>query len=83
MRSIKDYSISELVELQDFLENLPDEVNVQVTINGEDINLEDYIETATEEFFNVTREDYEKIVGKCFIGSDIIIKVFYLERKEK
>lgn len=78
MRSIKDYSISELVELQDFLENLPNEVNVQVTIDGEDINLEDYIETATEEFFNVTREDYEKIVGKCFIGSGIIIKVLDL-----
>ena len=69
--SIKNYSFFRLQSLKDILENLPQEITTVIEVNGKKYeDIEDYIEEATEDFFNVSRSDYENLKGKYFINDD-------------
>lgn len=68
-KSIKDMSLNELSNLEFVLHHLPNEVSITINVNGNTYSrIHDYVEQRTDEFFETTREDYEKIVGTCFIN---------------
>lgn len=56
-KSIKDYSITELSDLQYAIENLPLEMKGTLNIDGKEVDIEEYIENYTEEFFDVPAEE--------------------------
>ena len=79
--SIKNYSFFRLQSLRQSLENLPQEITTVIEVDGKKYdNIEDYIEEVTEDFFDVSRSDYENLKGKYFINEDedIIIRVLDL-----
>ena len=84
--SIKNYSFFRLQSLKDILEKLPQEITTVIEVDGKKYEyIEDYIEDVTEDFFNVSRSDYENLKGKYFINDDedIVIRVLDLpEDKE-
>lgn len=67
-RSIKDYSITELSDLQYTLENLPLEIDNTLNINGEKVDIEEYFEKMQDDFFNVPDEEYRNAIGKIFLN---------------
>lgn len=76
--SIKDFSITELSELRSIIDDLPDEFSYKINIGGKEYDwLDDLIEDREKELFNITPEDYKKIVGNVYINKkkDIILKV--------
>ena len=85
-KGLNGMTLNELSDLQYVLECLPDEVVVSIELdNGDTYDcIEDYIEKRTEEFFDTKKEDYEKIVGKCFINDtkDIVVKVVSVSDKD-
>ena len=93
-KNLKEMSLNELSNLAFILDHMPDGIDITINIWGvwsgdeeEDqtyYSLHDYIEERTKEFFNATREDYEAIVGKCFMNEkkDIAIKVVGLPDKD-
>ena len=84
--SIKNYSFFRLQSLKDILEKLPQEITTVIEVDGKKYEyIDDYIEDVTEDFFNVSRSDYENLKGKYFINDDedIVIRVLDLpEDKE-
>ena len=79
--SIKNYSFFRLQSLKQSLENLPQEITTVIEVGGKKYeDIEDYIEEVTEDFFNVSRSDYENLKGKYFINDDedIVIRVLDL-----
>ena len=45
-------------------------MNDKLNIDGKKVDIEEYIENYTEEFFNVPNSDFEKIVGTTFVNKD-------------
>lgn len=79
--SIKNYSFFRLQCLKHSLEKLPQEITLTLEVGGKKYDdIEDYIEEVTEDFFNVSRSDYENLKGKYFINEDedTIIRVLDL-----
>lgn len=76
-KSIKDYSITELSDLQYAIENLPLEMKGTLNIDGKEVDIEEYIENYTEEFFDVPDSMFEEIVGKTYVNkdNDLVFKV--------
>lgn len=76
-KSIKDYNITELSDLEYIIENLPLEIDNMLNIDGKRIHINTYVEERQEEFFNVPDEEFKKLVGKTFVNKDfsIIFKV--------
>ena len=73
-KHIDELPITELSTLQYIIEHLPSGITYTVK---SDKGIEDYIEERTNTFFEVTEEDYKKLVGKCFINEDknVAVKV--------
>lgn len=68
-KSLKDMSLNELSSLEFILDHMPDGIDITISVGETSFdNIRDYIEQRTNEFFNTTREDYERIVGTCFIN---------------
>ena len=68
-KSLKDMSLNELSKLEFILDHMPDGIDITISVGETSFdNIRDYIEQRTNEFFNTTREDYERIVGTCFIN---------------
>lgn len=86
-KGLNGMTLNELLDLQYVLDCLPDEVVVSIELyNGDTYDcIEDYIEERRDEFFDMPREEYEKIVGKCFINDskDIVVKVVGMSDKEE
>lgn len=83
--SIESLSLNDLSNLRYILEHLPKEIDISFSVNGKDYDcIEDYIEERTDNFFEVTRKDYEDVVGKCFMSEDktIAFKVYQLTDRE-
>lgn len=76
-KSIKDYGITELSDLQYAIENLPLEMKDTLNIDGKEVDIEEYIENYTEEFFDVPDSAFKEIVGKTYVNkdNDLIFKV--------
>lgn len=77
-KSLKDFDLNELSALAYVLDCMPKGITVQINDEGVEYDhIEQYIEKRTEEFFATTRQDYENVVGKCFMDEDkcIIFKV--------
>lgn len=94
-KSIKDYSITELSELDYTLDKLPIEVNINIRVDGEEMSIYDYIQRRTDEFFKVPDDAFKNAVGKVYVNKDfdIVFKVvgynhhapyeFYYEQYER
>ena len=68
-KSLKDMSLNELSKLEFILDHMPDGIDITISVGETSFdNIRDYVEQRTNEFFNTTREDYERIVGTCFIN---------------
>lgn len=76
-KSIKAYHITELAELAYVINNLPVEFDDTLDIDGEKMDIDEYIEKRTEKFFDVPDENYREIVGKTYVNkeNDTIFKV--------
>lgn len=77
-KSLKDFDLNELSALAYVLDCMPKGITVQINDEGVEYDhIEQYIEKRTEEFFATTRQDYENVVGKCFMHEDknVIFKV--------
>ena len=75
-KNLDDLNLRELSKLKYIVSCLPK--GIKVTISSGDKTykyFDDYFMDRINNFFNATREDYEKIVGKCFKSEDRIIKV--------
>lgn len=84
--SIKNYSFTRLNFLKETLENLPQEITLTLEVDGKKYeDIEDYIDEVTENFFDVSRSDYENLKGKYFINEDedIIIRILDLPEGEE
>lgn len=77
-KHLDEIPITELSSLQFILENLPVDIEIDITA-GDQVydSIEDYINERTENFFDTKEEDYKKIVGKCFMNEkkNIAVKV--------
>ena len=85
-KSLKEMTLNELSELEFILDHMPDGIDITINVWGDKslgeedetyYNLHDYIEERTKELFDVKREDYEAIVGKCFMSEhkNIVVKI--------
>lgn len=76
-KSIKEYHITELSNLAYIIDTLPLEIDNTLNIDGEEIDIDEYIERRTEQFFSVPDKNFEDIVGKAFINKEqnVIFKV--------
>ena len=77
-KHLDDLSLNDLSELNYILEQLPVDIDVDIVVGDCPYDsLETYIEERREDFFNVTDEDYKKIVGTCFINGrkNVALKV--------
>lgn len=84
-KSLDELSLNELSDLEFILEHMPDGINITLNVGETTFdNISDYIEQRTNEFFNTTREDYERIVGTCFINEykTKVLKVVGLPDKD-
>lgn len=92
-KSLKEMSLNELSNLRFILDHMPDGIDITINVWGDETNdeedqvfysLEEYIEQRTAEFFGTTREDYERIIGTCFINEykTVVLKVVGLPDKE-
>ena len=84
-KSLKDMSLNELSNLAFILDHMPDGINITISAGETTFDdIRDYIEQRTNEFFNTTREDYERIVGTCFINEykTKVLKVVGLPDKD-
>lgn len=82
-KHLSELTLNELSDLEYILSHLP--LDVEIKIKAEDGKeygkyIGDYVYWRTKQFFSTTKEDYEKIVGKCFSNSDntIVVKVVSL-----
>ena len=77
-KHLDEIPITELSTLQFILENLPVDIEIDITA-GDQVydSVEDYINERTSQFFDAKEEDYKKIIGTCFMnkGKDIVVKV--------
>ena len=82
-KSLKDFDLADLATLRLIIEDiLPAEVDVKVNVDGKEYNrIGDYVTERINNFFDVTHEDFEKIVGKCFKNKYKVIKVLALSDK--
>lgn len=79
--SLEDLDLNDLSTIEFILGRLPIEISTSINVNGNEYDyLSDYIQDRTDQFFETTREDYERIVGTCFINDDksIVLKVLGL-----
>jgi hypothetical protein len=68
-KSLAELSLNDLSKLEFILDHMPDGIDITLNVGETTFdNISDYIEQRTNEFFNTTREDYERIVGTCFIN---------------
>lgn len=72
MRSIKKYTLQELCDLRRIIEDLPMECYVSLDLNmtGDYIDIYDYIDRYEKDFFNVSDDAYNNIVGKIFVNGN-------------
>ena len=91
-KTLKDMTLNELSQLRFILDCMPDGIEIFVndydfTGEGKDETyrgIEDYIEKRTKDMFSATHEDYENLVGKCFMKEDkcAVVKVVGLSKKD-
>lgn len=77
-KTIEELSLNELSELKRKICNFPKGVKISLIVDGKEIDkIGEYIDKRRDDFFDVTKEDYRKIIGKCFINEEknCIIKV--------
>lgn len=79
MKSIKEYTLQELCNLRSIIENLPTECYVSLDLNmtGDYTDIYEYIDNYEKDFFNVSDDTYNNIVGKIFINKDETNKFNY------
>ena len=85
-KSLEDLTLNELSELDFILRCIPKGVEKKIVVNGKEYRfLHEYINERTEAFFSPTREDYENIVGKCFIDErkNVALKVMGLSKDDR
>lgn len=63
-----DLSFEEIQEVKDILSKLPMDVIVTIENEDEQYDFKEFTYELEEEFFDVPDEDYNKIVGKCFMN---------------
>lgn len=72
-------SLNQLSDLKSKVECFPDDIGL--TRDGMPFDLEDYFFDRMMDFFNVTEETVQKLVGRCFkspFGGTYIIKILGL-----
>ena len=75
-KHLDEIPITELSDLRFILENMP--VDIEIDITAGDMvyeSIEEYIQERTEQFFDVKEEDYKKITGTCFMNADRSVAV--------
>ena len=82
-KKLDELSFSELQQLKDLIYTLPEDLVISINGQEGEIDIDDYIESRSEEFFDVSDEDYKNLVGKCFIdkSKSIALKVVGLPEK--
>lgn len=75
-KHLDEIPITELSDLRYILENMPVDIEIDITA-GDKVydNIDEYIYERTTQFFDVKEEDYKNIVGRCFINNDKSIAV--------
>lgn len=77
-KRLDEIPITELSDLRFIINNLPTDVKVEIKNDkGETVHIDEYVDARIEEFFNVPDEDFEKLVGKCFMNKEktVVVKV--------
>jgi hypothetical protein len=79
-KKLNELSFAELKQLKDLIYTLPEDLVISINDQEGEVDIDDYIESRSEEFFDVSDEDYKNLVGKCFINRDknIALKVIGL-----
>lgn len=82
-KKLNELSFAELKQLKDLIYTLPEDLVISINGQEGEIDIDDYIESRSEEFFDVSDEDYKNLVGKCFIdkSKSIALKVVGLPEK--
>lgn len=73
-KKLDEIPITELSVLRFILNNLPSDI--VLGLPG-DLHIDEYVDNRLEEFFDVSDEDFENLVGKCFMNEQktVAIKV--------
>lgn len=87
-KKIEELQPNELSILRGLLEMLPEGVNYTITRTDTKQHfdyIDEFVDDMIEDFFNVSDEDYENLVGKCFVRQDKreVIKVVGMTDDEK